>query len=54
MESTSTWLITLGILSLVIVLDLVVAIIRRDKETTITEAGIWTFIYVAAAILLES
>jgi tellurite resistance protein TerC len=50
MESTTTWLITLGVLSLVIVFDLTLAIIRRDKETTMTEAGIWTVIYVAAAI----
>ena len=50
MESTTTWLITLGVLSLVIVFDLTLAIIRRNKETTMTEAGIWTVIYVAAAI----
>jgi tellurite resistance protein TerC len=51
MESTSTWLLTLGILSLVIVFDLTLAIIRRNKETTMTEAGIWTVIYVSAAIV---
>jgi len=51
MESTSTWLITLGILALVIVFDLTLAIIRRNKETTMTEAGIWTVIYVSAAIV---
>ena len=50
MESTTTWLVTLGVLSLVIVFDLTLAIIRRNKETTMTEAGIWTVIYVAAAI----
>ena len=50
MESTATWLLTLGILSLVIVFDLTLAIIRRNKETTMIEAGIWTVIYVAAAI----
>ena len=50
MESTTTWLLTLGVLSLVIVFDLTLAIIRRNKETTMTEAGIWTVIYVAAAI----
>ena len=50
MESTTTWLITLGVLSLVIVFDLTLAIIRLNKETTMTEAGIWTVIYVAAAI----
>ena len=51
MESTSTWLLTLGILALVIVVDLTVAIIRRNKVTTMTEAGIWTVIYVSAAIV---
>ena len=50
MESTAVWLITLGILSLVIIMDLIIAIARRNKETTITEAGIWTLIYVAAAL----
>ncbi len=34
MDSTSTWLLTLGILALVIVLDLAVAIIRRNKATS--------------------
>jgi tellurite resistance protein TerC len=50
MDSTAVWLITLGILSLVIIMDLMIAIARRNKETTITEAGIWTLIYVAAAL----
>ena len=51
MESTTTWLLTIGILSLVILFDLILAIVRRNKETTMTEAGIWTFIYVSAAIV---
>ena len=50
MESTSTWLITIGILSAVIAFDLVLAILRRNKETSMREAAIWTVIYVAAAI----
>ena len=50
MDSTAVWLITLGILSVVIIMDLMIAIARRNKETTITEAGIWTLIYVAAAL----
>ena len=50
MDSSAVWLITLGILSLVIIMDLMIAIARRNKETTITEAGIWTLIYVAAAL----
>lgn len=51
MESTATWLITLGVLIAVIVLDLTIAILRRNKETTMIEAGIWTVIYVAAALV---
>jgi tellurite resistance protein TerC len=50
MESTTTWLVTLGLLSLVIIFDLCVAVVRRNKETTMAEAGIWTVVYVAAAI----
>jgi len=37
-------------LTVVIILDLLIAIARRNKETTMTEAGIWTLIYVAAAL----
>ncbi len=51
MESTTVWLVTLGILSTVIILDLLIAIVRRNKETTMTEAGIWTLIYVSAALI---
>jgi len=50
MESTSTWLITIGILSAVIAFDLIVAILRRNKETSMAEAAIWTVIYVFAAL----
>ena len=50
MESTSTWLVTIGILSAVIAFDLILAILRRNKETSMTEAAIWTVIYVSAAI----
>ena len=50
MESTTVWLVTLGGLSAVIIFDLILAVIRRNKETSMTEAGIWTVIYVAAAL----
>ena len=50
MESTTTWLVTIGILSAVIAFDLILAILRRNKETSMAEAAIWTFIYVSAAI----
>ena len=51
MESTTVWLVTLGVLSAVIIFDLILAVIRRNKETSMTEAGIWTVIYVAAALV---
>ena len=50
MESTTTWLVTIGILSAVIAFDLILAILRRNKETSMREAAIWTVVYVAAAI----
>jgi tellurite resistance protein TerC len=50
MESTTTWLVTIGILAAVIAFDLILAILRRNKETSMSEAAIWTVIYVSAAI----
>lgn len=51
MESTDVWLLTLGGLSAVIIFDLILAVLRRNKETSMIEAGIWTVIYVAAAVV---
>jgi tellurite resistance protein TerC len=51
MESTTVWLVTLGALSAVIIFDLILAVLRRNKETSMTEAGAWTFIYVVAALV---
>ena len=51
MNSTTVWFLTLGIVSTVIIMDLLIAILRRNKETTMTEAGIWTLIYVSAALV---
>ena len=51
MESTTTWLLTLGILSAVIFVDLIIAVLRRNKETSIKEAAVWTVLYVSAAIV---
>lgn len=50
MESMATWLITIGILSAVIILDLLLAIVRRNKPTTIFEAAFWTAFYIGTAI----
>jgi tellurite resistance protein TerC len=48
--STTVWLVTLGIVGLVIIADLIWAWFRRNTVTTIREAATWTFIYVSAAI----
>ena len=47
----STWIITLGVLSLVILFDLALAVARRNKKTSLMEAGFWTVFYIVAAIL---
>lgn len=50
MANLHTWEITLGILALVILVDLAIAIARRNSETKLSEAAGWTVFYVAAAI----
>jgi tellurite resistance protein TerC len=50
MISTRVWIITIGILALVIVIDLVLAIFRREKKTSLMEASLWTIFYIGAAI----
>ena len=50
MISSTEWLVTIGILGTVIILDLILAIVRRNKETTPREALSWTLFYVVAAI----
>ena len=50
MISSTEWLVTIGILGTVIILDLILAVVRRNKETTPREALGWTFFYVLAAI----
>jgi tellurite resistance protein TerC len=49
--SLTVWQITIAVLIGVLVFDLALAIIRRNKETTMKEAGIWTVFYVGAAII---
>ena len=50
MISSTEWLITISVLGAVIVFDLILAIARRNKETTSREALGWTLFYVAAAL----
>ncbi len=50
MISMTTWVVTIAILAAVIVFDLALAILRRNKETSVVEAGFWTIFYIGAAI----
>lgn len=50
MESMTTWLITIAVLATVIIFDLVIAIVRRNKQTSIMEAAIWTLFYIGTAL----
>ena len=51
MISTTTWVVTIAVLALVILLDLWLAILRRNVQTTLLEAGIWTTVYIGAALV---
>jgi tellurite resistance protein TerC len=48
--SSTEWLITLVVLCTVIVFDLILAIVRRNKDTSPREALGWTLFYVLAAM----
>mgnify|MGYP000560071696 CR=1 FL=1 len=51
MISASEWVITVLVLSGIIIFDLLVAIIRRNSETTVKESALWTIFYISLAIL---
>ena len=51
MISTTEWMITVAVLGAVIIFDLTLAILRRNKVTTFKESISWTLIYVTAAII---
>jgi len=51
MTPASVWLITIGALIGVVLFDLLLAIKRRNQETTTKEAALWTVFYVVAAII---
>lgn len=50
MITSTEWLLTVGGLAVLIIFDLTMAILRRNKETTTKEAISWTLFYIAAAI----
>ena len=51
MESTTTWVITIAVLAAVILFDLGIAVIRRNKPTSMLEASFWTVFYFATAVV---
>jgi len=54
MESTATWLITIAVLAGIIIFDLAIAMIRRNKPTSLGEASFWTVFYIGTAIVFGS
>lgn len=51
MITTTEWLVTIGVLGAMILLDLTISIIRRNKVTSNIEALSWTLVYITAAII---
>lgn len=51
MISATTWFVTVGILAFVILLDLWLAVLRRNLPTSLLEAGVWTAVYIGAALV---
>ena len=51
MISTHIWIITLGGLATILLFDLILAVARRNKQTSMLEASFWTIFYVGAALL---
>jgi tellurite resistance protein TerC len=47
----AVWEITIAVLLAVLAFDLALAIIRRNKDTSMREASLWTAFYVGAAIV---
>ncbi len=51
MISSTEWLVTIAVLGSVIIFDLILAIVRRNKDTSPREALGWTLFYVLAAMV---
>lgn len=51
MASHQLWIYSLAAVAAVLIVDLVWALIRRNKETSLIEASTWTIIYVSAALV---
>jgi len=49
--SSQEWVITIAVLVAVATVDLIAAVLRRNKKTTVLEAALWTAFYLSVAIL---
>jgi len=50
MISTNAWILTASILAIVVAFDFTWAVIRRNQNTTLKEATLWSLLYVSLAI----
>jgi len=50
MISTSAWILTMSVLAILVLFDFSWAVIRRNRETSLKEASLWSLLYVSLAI----
>ena len=50
MITNSAWILTASILAIIVALDFTWAVARRNQNTTLKEATLWSFLYVSLAI----
>ena len=50
MISTNAWILTMSLLAIVVLFDFSWAVIRRNQETSLKEASLWSLLYVSLAI----
>lgn len=50
MITTNSWILTASILTIVVAFDFTWAVIRRNKNTSLKEATLWSLLYVSLAI----
>jgi len=48
--TNSAWILTASILAIIVALDFTWAVVRRNQNTTLKEATLWSFLYVSLAI----
>lgn len=48
--ANSAWILTASILAIIVALDFTWAVARRNQNTTLKEATLWSFLYVSLAI----